>query len=106
MSTVRAATLAGLLLACALALAGVGAAATGGAPGAAGASAAAQIAYATATATSPPAVWVAQADGRGQRRLGAGDEPLLAPDGQSVAASVFGNGGDSEHGPALALYSA
>ena len=48
---------------------------------------------------------MAQADGRGQRRLGAGDEPLLAPDGQSVAASVFGNGGDSEQGPALALYS-
>jgi hypothetical protein len=63
-----------------------------------------RLTYATGTARSPVAVWVAKADGREPRRLGRGDEPLLSPDGQSVAASLFGAGSSPEQGPALAIY--
>ncbi len=63
-----------------------------------------QLAYVTGTARSPLAVWVAQADGSEPRRLGAGGEPLVSPDGQSVAAALFGASANSEEGPSLAIY--
>jgi hypothetical protein len=51
-------------------------------------------------------VYIASATGAEAKRLGPGEQPLLAPNGQTVAASLFGTNGDSEHGPALATYSA
>jgi Tol biopolymer transport system component len=65
-----------------------------------------RLAYVTGTIKSPSAVWVAQPNGAEPKRLGPGDSPLLAPDGQLVAASLFGATGDSEGGPAIAIYSA
>jgi hypothetical protein len=64
-----------------------------------------RLAYATGTARSPSAVWVADSSGREARRLGLGSEPLPAPSGQSVAASLFGATTNSEQGPALVIYS-
>jgi hypothetical protein len=70
------------------------------------ASSPAGLAYVTGTATSPETVWAAQANGSGPQRLGLGDQPLIAPNGSSVAAALFGTGvGPQEQGPALALYS-
>jgi len=43
------------------------------------------IAFVRGTARSGPSVWVANANGRRPRRLGRGAQPLLAPNGQSVA---------------------
>jgi hypothetical protein len=106
------------VLACALALAlaggGAHAASTAGAQGAGrhaaptaparAAGATAALAYVTATATSPATVWVANAQGGEQRRLGGGSQPLLSPDGATVAASLSGAAPGSESGPALVLY--
>jgi len=64
-----------------------------------------RVAYVTETARSPARVWIASAAGREARVLGPGDSPLLAPNGQSVAASLFGTGASPEQGPALAIYS-
>jgi hypothetical protein len=61
------------------------------------------LAYETGTARSPSRVWIAAPSGREPKLLGPGEEPLLAPDGQSVAASVFG--ANPEQGPALLIYS-
>jgi hypothetical protein len=66
----------------------------------------ARIAYVTGTAQSPPEVWIAAASGGGAKRLGPGVQPLLAPNGQEVAASLFGASANSEKGPALGIYSA
>jgi hypothetical protein len=64
-----------------------------------------RLAYVTETASSPPAVWVAEGSGREPMRLGPGSQPLIAPNGQSVAAALFGATANSEQGPALAVYS-
>jgi hypothetical protein len=64
-----------------------------------------RIAYVTGSARSPvTTVWAAQGNGAEPRRLGIGNQPLVAPDGLSVAASLFGTGANSESGPALAIY--
>jgi hypothetical protein len=67
----------------------------------------ARLTYVTETARSPARVWIAAADGDEAKPVGPGDEPLLAPDGLLVAASLFGSGsggGSSPSGPALAVY--
>ncbi|HUB74888.1 MAG TPA: hypothetical protein VL979_12745 [Solirubrobacteraceae bacterium] len=61
------------------------------------------VAYVTETARSPASVWVQRVSGLQRRRLGPGEQPLIAPSGQQVAASLFG-AGPSEDGPALAIY--
>lgn len=66
-----------------------------------------RLAYVTDTAkpTSTPEVWVASASGGGRKRLGPGLQPLLAPNGQSVAVSLFGaTVGEDEHGPSIGIY--
>ncbi len=63
-----------------------------------------QLAYVTETATSAPKVWTALTSGRYPRLLGPGQQPLIAPDGESVAVSLFGATADSEHGPAIGIY--
>ena len=66
-----------------------------------------RLAYLTETATSTPKVWLASASGREAKLLGPGQQPLLAPDGQLVAVSLFGvSPGVEEHGPALGIYPA
>ncbi len=66
-----------------------------------------RLAYVTETATSMSKVWVAAANGSDPRLLGPGQQPLLSPDGQSVAVSLFGIApGAEEHGPALGVYPA
>jgi hypothetical protein len=66
-----------------------------------------RLAYMTGTAREPsPSVWIAQANGREAKRLGPGLDPLLSPNGQSVAATLLGVAPSSEKGPALGIYSA
>jgi hypothetical protein len=66
-----------------------------------------RLAYVTETATSTSNVWLASATGGESRLLGPGTQPLLAPDGQSVAVSLFGaTPGLHEHGPSIGVYSA
>ncbi|MGO9321109.1 MAG: hypothetical protein ACLQBY_09960 [Solirubrobacteraceae bacterium] len=65
-----------------------------------------RLAYLTETATSTAKVWVASASGGERKLLGPGQQPLLAPNGGSVAVSLFGATADSEHGPALGIYPA
>src|SRR5690242_163757 len=63
-----------------------------------------RIAYVTSSVKNPEVrVWIARPNGAEPRPLGPGDDPLLAPNGATVAASLFGSGG-GEKGPALALY--
>lgn len=64
-----------------------------------------RLAYVTGTIHSPSAVWVSNIDGSQPKRLGPGDSPLVSPDGQLVAAALFGATANSERGPALAVYS-
>lgn len=65
----------------------------------------AKLAYLTETASSTPRVWVAAANGSDRKLLGTGQEPLLSPNGQSVAVSLFGTAsGGQESGPALGIY--
>jgi hypothetical protein len=68
----------------------------------------ARLTYATGTEKAPfPVVWIALANGREPKLLGPGSSPLLAPNGQSVAAGLFGTvSGAQEQGPALAIYPA
>ncbi len=62
-----------------------------------------RIAYVTSSEAQPESrVWTALANGGESRPLGPGDEPLLAPDGATVAAGLFGAG--TGKGPSLALY--
>lgn len=50
-------------------------------------------------------MWIAAANGSGATLLGPGQQPLLAPDGQSVAVALFGTvNGLQEHGPAIGVY--
>ena len=71
------------------------------------AAAGARLAYATGTEKEPSQyVWIAQANGREPQRLGPGVEPLLAPNGLSVATALFGDGAPTEKGPAIGIYSA
>lgn len=66
-----------------------------------------RLAYLTETATSTPKVWIAAADGSDAKLLGPGQQPLLAPNGQSVAVSLFGaTPGVDEHGPSIGIYPA
>jgi hypothetical protein len=99
---------AALLTASLLAMAAVAALARPSTPRAVRASVAAgaRIAYMTGTARSLPQVWIAAASGAEPKRLGPGQQPLLAPDGQAVAASLYGVGANSEKGPAIGIYSA
>jgi hypothetical protein len=65
-----------------------------------------RLAYVTSTGSSPlEQVGTAGGDGSGRMLLGPGDDPLIAPSGLVVAASLFGTGGGLERGPAIALYS-
>ncbi len=67
----------------------------------------ARLAYVTGTDKEPsPSVWIAQANGREPKRLGPGLEPLLSPNGQSVAVALLGAAPNAEKGPALGVYSA
>jgi hypothetical protein len=62
-----------------------------------------RIAYVTSSEAQPESrVWTALADGAEPRPLGPGAAPLLAPNGMTVAAGLFGSG--TETGPSLALY--
>jgi hypothetical protein len=64
------------------------------------------VAYVTQTATSQPVVWTIRADGTQNTRVGPGFTPQISPSGQQIAASLFGaSPGNSESGPALAIYS-
>ncbi len=65
-----------------------------------------RLAYATETATSTSKVWLASATGGEPKLLGSGQQPLLSPNGQSVAVALFGATSDSEHGPSLGVYPA
>jgi hypothetical protein len=70
-------------------------------PTGAGSTRAPRLAYVTATASSAPQVWLAGVRGGGARPIGPGQNPLLAPDGDVLAASSA-----AESGPALTVYSA
>jgi Tol biopolymer transport system component len=66
-----------------------------------------RLAYDTETATGSSYVWISAASGAEPKRLGSGQQPLLAPNGQSVAASLFGaTVGVEEQGPSLGIYPA
>ncbi|MGD0452302.1 MAG: hypothetical protein ABSB69_01775 [Solirubrobacteraceae bacterium] len=66
-----------------------------------------RLTYLTETATSTAKVWIAAANGGERKLLGPGQQPLLAPDGQSVAVSLFGTTpGVDEHGPSIGIYPA
>jgi hypothetical protein len=63
-----------------------------------------RIAYVTSRERQPESkVWSARANGSEPRQLGPGDQPLMSPQGASVAAGLFGSG--PEKGPSLVLYS-
>ncbi|HSZ13132.1 MAG TPA: hypothetical protein VK790_03760 [Solirubrobacteraceae bacterium] len=64
-----------------------------------------KLAYLTETASATPKVWVAAANGSDPKLLGPGQQPLLSPNGASVAVSLFGIApGAEEHGPAIGIY--
>ncbi len=64
-----------------------------------------RLAYATETASSTSKVWIAAANGSDAKLLGLGQQPLLSPNGQSVAVALFGTGaGPEEHGPSIGIY--
>jgi len=64
-----------------------------------------RLTYLTETATSTPKVWIAAANGSDAKLLGQGLQPLLAPNGQSVAVSLFGAMvGAQENGPSIGIY--
>ncbi len=69
-----------------------------------------RLAYVTESARSRARVWLTSAGGlgagSGAKLLGPGLQPLLAPNGQAVAASLFGATANSEKGPAIGIYSA
>jgi hypothetical protein len=57
-----------------------------------------RIAFIKGTATTEPSVWVANGSGGGQHKLGAGEQPLISPNGALVAAEEF------TKGPQLRVY--
>jgi hypothetical protein len=64
-----------------------------------------RLVYLTETAAGTPKAWIAAADGSAPKLLGLGQQPLLAPDGQSVAVALFGTvNGPQESGPAIGIY--
>lgn len=64
-----------------------------------------KLAYVTETASATSKVWVATADGSDPKLLGLGQQPLLSPNGQSVAVALFGTAsGPQEHGPSIGVY--
>lgn len=64
-----------------------------------------RLAYLTETAAGTPKVWIAAANGGAPKLLGLGQQPLLAPNGQSVAVALFGTvSGPQESGPAIGIY--
>ncbi|HTA34280.1 MAG TPA: hypothetical protein VK721_12735 [Solirubrobacteraceae bacterium] len=64
-----------------------------------------RLAYLTETATGTSKVWIAAVNGSDAKLLGPGQQPLLAPNGRSVAVSLFGTAsGPQEHGPAIGVY--
>lgn len=64
-----------------------------------------RLAYLTETASGTPKVWISAANGSAPKLLGPGQQPLLAPNGQSVAVALFGTvSGLQEHGPAIGIY--
>jgi hypothetical protein len=64
-----------------------------------------RLTYLTETAAGTPKVWIAAANGSAPKLLGLGQQPLLAPDGQSVAVALFGTvSGPQESGPAIGIY--
>lgn len=66
-----------------------------------------RLTYLTETAASTSKVWIASLSGGERKLLGPGQQPLLAPDGRSVAVSLFGvSPGVSEHGPSIGIYPA
>jgi hypothetical protein len=63
-----------------------------------------KLAYLKETASGSPKVWIAAANGSGAKLLGPGQQPLLAPNGQSVAVALFGTvNGPQEHGPSIGI---
>jgi hypothetical protein len=62
------------------------------------------LVYVTQTSRSPATVWLRPVGGGATIRLGPGTQPLIAPSGQQVAASLSGTGGGSETGPALVVW--
>ncbi len=101
------AVLASLAVLSAFGAASVASGAASEAPGAASEAPVPRLAYVTETATSTSKVWLASASGSEPKLLGPGSQPLLAPDGQSVAVSLFGTTpGLQEHGPSIGVYSA
>ena len=62
------------------------------------------VAYVTDTASTPATVWTMALGGSQKTRLGPGTDPLVAPNGQQVAVSLYGTS-PNETGPALAIYS-
>jgi hypothetical protein len=66
-----------------------------------------RVAYETETAAFASRVWIAPASGGEAKLLGPGQQPLIAPDGQLVAVSLFGIApGVEERGPAIDVYPA
>jgi hypothetical protein len=66
-----------------------------------------RLAYVTETASGSSSLWVSSVSGAEPKRLGSGQQPLLAPSGQSVAASLFGaTAGVEEQGPAIGIFPA
>jgi hypothetical protein len=64
-----------------------------------------KLAYVTESASGTSKVWLAAADGSDAKLLGLGQQPLLAPGGESVAVALFGTVvGDQEQGPSLGIY--
>jgi hypothetical protein len=64
-----------------------------------------KLAYVTETASGTSKVWLAAANGSGPKLLGLGQQPLMAPSGESVAVALFGTVvGDQEQGPSLGIY--
>jgi hypothetical protein len=64
-----------------------------------------RLVYLTETGAGTPKVWIAAANGSAPKLLGIGQQPLLAPDGESVAVALFGTAsGPQESGPAIGIY--
>jgi hypothetical protein len=64
-----------------------------------------RLVYLTETGAGTPKVWIAAANGSAPKLLGLGQQPLLAPDGESVAVALFGTAsGPQESGPAIGIY--
>jgi hypothetical protein len=64
-----------------------------------------KLAYVTESASGTSKVWLAASNGSDAKLLGLGQQPLLAPSGESVAVALFGTVlGNQEQGPSLGIY--